>query len=317
MRRASAVLLSIYLATAPAAALDLSDDGLLRDHLWRQLTAKPKGERPVVGLVFSAGSLRAAAHVGVITVLENAGFPVDVVAGTSMGAIVGALYAAGKPIKRLWELALGLRISSGSNYNAFNLLRLLLFDRLLSSKNTEKFIRDEIGSRSFEELKKPFACVAMDLYSGEGIIFREGELAPAVRASMNLPGIFAPVEYRHRYLVDGGVVNYIPIDAAKLLGADWVLASVTETDYTYSKPQNVLQSLEQVIDIRGTLLAREQKKSANFLIEPPVGDIGFYDTSRSYEAIAKGVMAAHRRIGAAMEEYILFSLDCLLKDYIP
>lgn len=294
----------------------MTPDALLRDHLWRQLIAKPKGERPVMGLVLSAGSLRAAAHVGVISVLENADFPIDVVAGTSMGAIVGALYASGKSVKRLRELAASLKVSSGSNLNSFSLLRLLLFDKLLSSKNVEKFVREEIGDITFDELKKPFACVAMDLYSGEGIIFRNGELAPAVRASMNLPGVFAPVEYRHRYLVDGGVVDFIPIDAARLLGADWVLASITESDYTYAKPKNVFQSLEQVIDIRGSLLSREQKKDANFLIEPAVGDIGFSDAKRANETVDRGVVAASKKVTAAKESLLLFSLDSLMKDYL-
>lgn len=308
-------LLFLLSSRAAFAVPDLSPDALLRDHLWKQLIAKPKGERPTVGLVLSAGSLRAAAHVGVISVLESADFPVDVVAGTSMGAIVGSLYASGKSVKRMREIAASLNIGSGSNLNTLSLVQLMLFDKLLSSKNVEKFVREEIGNISFADLKKPFACVAMDLYSGEGIIFRHGELAPAVRASMNLPGVFSPVEYRHRYLVDGGVVDFIPIDAAKLLGADWVLASITESDYTYSKPKNVFQSLEQVIDIRGSLLAREQKKEANFLIEPAVGDIGFYDTKRSEEAIGRGIAEANKKITEAKESLVLFSLPALMADY--
>ncbi len=311
-----AALLALAVAI-PAAAADLSEDAVLRDHLWRELTAKPATQRPKVGLVFSAGSLRATAHVGVASVLENAGFPVDVVAGTSMGAIMGALYAGGTPIKKLRDIALHLRISSGSNLNAFTLIRYVLADKLLSSAATEGFIHAHLGGMRFEDLKKPFACVAADLYSGEALIFREGDLALAVRASMNLPGIFEPVEYRHRYLVDGGVVDYIPIDAARLLGADWVLASVTESDYTRSKPKNVFQSLEQVVDIRGSLLSREQRQQADFLIEPPVGYIGMYETDRTAEAITKGAMAANKLISKAEESLIIFSMGSLLKDYLP
>ena len=157
----------------------------------------------------------------------------------------------------------------------------------------------------------------MDIYTGEAIIFREGELGPAVRASMNLPGIFEPVAYRHRYLVDGGVVNYIPIDAAKLLGAEWVLSSITENDYRAVKPKTVLDSLEQVIDIRGAFLSREQRKRADFIIEPAVGDIGMYEASRSHEALSKGVIAAQAGLKPAMESLILHSLSFLQKDYAP
>lgn len=290
-----------------------TSDGMLRDHLWRELTRLPRGQRPTVGLALSAGATRAVAHVGVLQVLDDAGFPVDVVSGTSMGAVIGALYADGAPLPKLWGLAEKFGIQSGSNLNRFTLLQLFLLERLLSSKGTEEYIQEQVGGKYFHQLPKPFACVAMDIKTGEAIVFREGPLAPAVRASVNLPGLFAPVEYRHRYLVDGGVVDYIPIDAARLLGADWVLASVTEGDYTLTKPNNVLATLEQVIDIRGALLSREQRKRAQMVIEPQVGDILFYETDRSQEAIEKGVRAAQERLGEAKENLLLFSLPWLVK----
>lgn len=315
---ASALLWAGLLAAAPAsAAVDLSADAVLRDHLFRSVAAKPRGERPTTGIVLSAGSLRATAHVGVLTALEDAGFPIDVVAGTSMGAVIGSLYASGKSIPWLWNMAEGLKVTSGNNLNTFTLLRYVLADKLLSSANTERFLAQYLGDRRFEQLPKPFACVAMDLHSGEAIIFREGPIAPAVRASMNLPGIFEPVEYRHRYLVDGGVVDYVPVDAAKLLGAKWVYTSVTEPDYTRFKPQNVLQSLERVIDIRGSLLSRQQQRAADFVVAPPVGDIGMYETERVRDAIGLGVMTAFRTLPAAKESLILSSMPSLVPDFLP
>jgi NTE family protein len=317
--RALAAALGLALAAGPArgAGFDLSSDAVLRDHLWRGVKTLAPEQRPKVGLVLSAGSLRATTHVGVVYALENAGFPIDVIAGTSMGAVMGSLYASGKPIRELWKLAEGIRVGSGNNLNTFSLLRLLLADKLLSSDATERFVREQIGGKRFEDLPKPFACVAMDLYSGEAIIFREGDVASAVRASMNLPGIFLPVQYRHRYLVDGGVVDYIPIDAARLLKADWVIASVSEADYTHSRPKNVLQALEQVIDIRGSLLSREQRKQANFVVEPPVGDIEMTEAHRIPEAIAKGVIAGARAAPRAQEALILFSLRPLMRSWLP
>lgn len=297
------------------AGMDLSDDALLRDHLWKDVTSRPKGDRPVVGLVLSAGSLRGTAHVGVITVLEQVGFPIDVVAGTSMGSIVGAMYAGGKTIAEMMKMAASITVSSGSNLNAVNLLNLVLRDKLLSSKATEEYLERELGGISFQQLKKPYACVAMDIYTGEEVVFHEGPVAPAVRASMNLPGIFEPVAYRHRYLVDGGVVNYVPVSVAKRLGAEWVLASITENDYRATRPRSVLDALEQVIDIRGAFMSREQRRAANFLIEPPVGDIGMYQAKRIPEAIDKGVIETNRLIGPAKENFILFSLDRLMKDW--
>ena len=130
---------------------------------------------------------------------------------------------------------------------------------------------------------------------------------------MSMPGLFRPVLYRHRYLVDGGVVDYIPVDAAKLLGAEWVIASVTEGDFSKALPANVLQSLVQVIDIRGALLSRQQRREADIVIEPDVGDIRYYDIDRSREAMEKGMLAAKTGIRAAKESLILFTLPRLWK----
>ncbi len=316
IRRALLLALAL-LAPAAASAADLSADALLRSHLWREVRAAPVGRRPKVGLVLSAGSLRGTAHVGVIKVLQDAGFPIDVVAGTSMGAVVGAFYAGGIPVDKMWEIASELRLDTGSNFSGSRLISLILFDSLLSSANTAKLVRKYLDDKRFDQMKKPFACVSMDVYTGEAIIFRNGDVATAVRASMNLPGIFRPLEYRHRYLVDGGVVDYIPVDVARLLGAQWIIASDTENDYTASRPKSVLDSLEQVIDIRGSYLSREQRKQANFLIRPPVGDIGMFDAKRIPEAMERGVIEASRDLDAAEESLILASLPLLSKDWTP
>ena len=310
-RRAAAALLAALLAVPAAASPDLGADALLRDHLWREVRRAPAGRRPKVGLVLSAGSLRGVAHVGVIQALEDGGFPIDLVAGTSMGAVMGSMYAAGMSPKRLRDFATSIDVGSGNNLSATSLVSLLLFDKLLSSENTEIMLRKNIGGIRFDQTLKPFACVAMDVYTGEAIIFRDGDVAKAVRASMNLPGIFRPIEYRHRFLVDGGVVDYIPVDAARLLGAEWTIASVTETDYTTSRPENVLESLLQVIDIRGSYLSRAQRRQADYLIEPPVGDIGMFEDHRIVEAIDKGLMTASSRLDGAKESLILASIPRL------
>ncbi|MEK7234424.1 MAG: patatin-like phospholipase family protein [Elusimicrobiota bacterium] len=306
-----AALLALLIAIPTFGAPDLSAESLLRDHLWHEVRQAPPSRRLKVGLVLSAGSLRGVAHVGVIQVLVDAGFPIDSVSGTSMGAVIGALYASGMPLKRLHEFAATINVGSGNNLSSTRLISLLLFDKLLSSKNTETLLRKNIGDIRFDQTLKPFACVAMDVYTGEAIIFREGDVAGAVRASMNLPGIFRPIEYRHRFLVDGGVVDYIPVDASRLLGAEWTIASVTETDYTTARPGSVLESLLQVIDIRGSYLSHEQRKQADFLIESPVGDIGMFEDHRIGEAIEKGVITASSRLEAAKENLILASIPKL------
>ncbi|MBI5623677.1 MAG: patatin-like phospholipase family protein [Elusimicrobia bacterium] len=317
IRALAAALGAVLLCAAPSQALPpLDQDALLRDHLWREVTLRPKGRRPTIGLVLSGGSLRALAHSGVYSVLENAGFPIDVVAGVSMGAVLGSAIASGMPSRMLTQMAPKIGFRGASNYGAFSLARLAFFDSPLSSEKTARWVDTVLRRPRFEDLKRPFACVAMDIKSGEEIMFREGPLGPAVRASMNLPGIFSPVQYRHRYLVDGGVVNFIPVNAARLLGAHYVVASVTDLDYSQSRLKSMLNTLEQVIDIRGALLAREQRKAANFLIEPKVHDIGFVETLKALDLVAQGVISARRRLPALQEDLILFSHPRLAEDWI-
>lgn len=312
-RRAAAAAAIALIGAASRCFAEPFQDALLRDHLWNQVLAMP--DRPKTGVVLSAGGVRGFGHVGVLAVLEDAGFPLDVIAGTSMGAVVGALYAGGVPLRDFWKVADPIKLALGPDIGAISVLDLILRERLLSTESLEKFLKEKIGDKQFHQLSRKFACVAMDIKTGEAIVFREGPVAPAVRASMNLPGLFAPVEYRHRYLVDGGVVDYIPVDVAKLLGAEWVIASVTEGDYTKSAPTNVLSSLEQVIDIRGALLSRDQRRQAQVVIEPEVGDISFYQRARSREAMDRGVIAAEKGLAGAKESLILFSIPRLWKKW--
>jgi NTE family protein len=309
-----APLLLLLLCAAPAlpapAPHDASD-AMLEEHLWEQVRSLPPGQRPKVGLALSAGAVRGLAHIGVLQALQDAGFPIDVVAGTSMGAVVGAIYASGKSMEDLRTLPSRLTPQARSMITPMRLFRLFLVDSLISAQTFETFIAKELADKRFDQLGKPFACVAMDLRTGEKIVFREGPVAPAVRASANLPGIFRPVLYRHRYLVDGGVVDYIPIDAAKLLGAEWIIASVTEGDFSRSVPTSVVMTLSQIFDIRGAILSRQQRKEADIVIEPAVGDVAFYDAPRSEEVVKKGIVAASGRLPAAKEELILFTLPRL------
>jgi NTE family protein len=318
-------LLSFFLlCLTPANCVsspDISADAVLRDHLWHDLTKKPEGKRPAIGLVLSAGGTRATAHIGVLSALQEAGFPIDIVAGTSMGALIGSFYVSGKSLELLRKLSLTMTVKTGSNFSPVSLIKYILYQKFFSSKKLEEFVQKELGNRRFEDLPKPFACVAMDINSGEAIIFREGRIAPAVRASANLPAVFEPVKYRHRYLVDGAIVDYVPVDAARLLGAKWVLASVTQDDYTRTRPNNVISSLQQINDIRGAIILNAQKKLANFVIEPSVGEVPsaggltLYVTPTPW-IIDRGVLAATKALKKAKESYILFSMYSLAEGYL-
>ena len=307
MRKLTVLFLLAALLLPQALRAQESDDDILRDALWTRLASSKPPARPAVGLALSGGGARGFAHAGVLEALEYAGFPADYVAGTSMGAVIGALYAAGTPVADIWKFgreAGDLKISR--DFKSIKLLSLLLTDQLITPTHINDFIASRLGGLTFGELKVPFACSAMDLRTGEKLIFTEGPLAVAVRASVNLPGIFAPVRYGHRYLVDGGVVDFIPIDAAERLGAGWVLASVTSGVST-RLPENSLMSLLQVIDIRGSLLAGAAEKRAGFVIKPEVGDISVAEFDRCEEAGEAGLIEATRRLPAAREALLLYA----------
>ncbi len=298
---------------SPRAGREDTDDEILRDALWTRLASSAPPARPSVGLALSGGGARGFAHTGVLEALEYAGFPVDYVAGTSMGAVIGALYASGVPVQEIWRFGREAEKAKISrDFSGIKMLRLLITDKLLTPKYIDRFIEKSLGDKTFEKLDKPFACSAMDLRTGEKIIFTRGPLAIAVRASGDLPGIFPPVKYRHRYLVDGGVVDFIPIDAAKQLGADWVLASVTANSHS-RLPDNVLMALLQVIDIRGSLLAGAAEKEAGFVIKPQVGDLTVADFDRCEEAGEAGLLEATRRVDSAREALLIYSAPRLVE----
>lgn len=301
-------LFAVLLFLGPAfAAARSEDDDILRDALWTRLASSKPPARPSVGLALSGGGARGFAHTGVLEALEYAGFPVDYLAGTSMGAVIGSLYASGATVPEIWKFGRSAReLKIARDFKSIKLLSLLITNSLLTPTYINRFLEGRLGSLAFEDLKVPFACSAMDLRTGEKIMFTEGPLAVAVKASSNLPGIFAPVQYGHRYLVDGGVVDFVPVGAARRLGANWVLASVIE-NVSGSFPQNVLMSLLQVIDIRGSLLALSAEKEAGFVIKPVVGDMTVADFERCEEAGEAGLAEASRRVDAAREALLIYS----------
>lgn len=182
-------------------------------------TIKPTRCNVRIGIALASGGSRGCAHSGVLRVLEREGIPIAAVAGTSIGALVGGVYAAGIPadhIQREWLEADLPRV-----VRAF----LPGFPRagLSSGREMERYIRSLIGDVRFEDLPIPFAAVACDLNTGEAIVLQSGPLAKAIRASASIPGVFHPVRWDGRLLVDGGLVDPLPIRVCRQLGADVVI----------------------------------------------------------------------------------------------
>jgi NTE family protein len=169
-----------------------------------------------VGLALGGGVARGLAHVGVLSELQKAGVPIDCVAGTSMGAIIGAAYCAGLEIPDLkslaartgWRHVTGLRLGT---------------DGLFTFNKLERWVESVVGEFDVRDLAVPFAAVASDLVTGERVVLSRGRLCTALRASSSVPGFTSPVEWEGRQLVDGGITDNVPGDVARLLGADYVI----------------------------------------------------------------------------------------------
>jgi NTE family protein len=174
---------------------------------------------PKIGLALGSGSARGLAHIGVIRAIEESGVNVDVVAGTSIGALIGAVYASG----RLDALERAFRSIDWKSIGSF-------FDPvfpksgLIDGRKIAEFVQTHVTSQSIRQLPIPFCAIAADIMSGEEVILRDGDLTEAIRASISVPGIFTPVRMNARILVDGGLVDPVPVSAARALGADVVIA---------------------------------------------------------------------------------------------
>jgi NTE family protein len=293
--RSSAILLTLVLAMSFASPVySLDEEEIVTDYLWQKVIDIAPPQRPKVALVLSGGGARGLAHIGVLKVLEKEKVPVDMIVGTSVGALIGALYASGAPMDRIEQMGETIRWNELTNVSDSNLVKLLISEHLLSTEKIEQYLETNIGHKRFDELKIPFACVATDLLTGERVIFREGEVAPAARASSTIPGIFDPVEFRHRYLVDGGLYDNIPTDVAKLLGADIIIAVAVSSDFSKNNISNVFMVLTQSIYIQGRMWDEERLKISDLVIQPKVNDVSAVDLGRSRECIDAGVLAARQ-----------------------
>lgn len=177
---------------------------------------KASSPRRRTGLVLSGGGARGFAHIGVLRVLERSSVQVDVVAGTSMGAIIGALYAAGMTASEIDDLV--------GAFSWRDIIDLSLQAGFLKGEKLEAFLAEHLPE-DFSALQLPLAITATDIESGEQILLSSGKLVPAVRASSSFPGAFEPVRHEGRMLADGGIINNLPVEAVTFLGATWKIAS--------------------------------------------------------------------------------------------
>ncbi len=248
------------------------------------------GKKRKVALVLGGGSARGTAHVGVLSVLEREKIPIDMIVGTSMGALIGAAYAVGVPLRVMRERA--------ENFTANMIMDPTIPAMgLLAGEKLQGVIHDLIDERSFEDAKIPLAIVTTDIETGEEVIYKHGHLTSVVRASCSWPGIFNPVKIDGRLLVDGGIKNSVPTRIAQELGADYIIAVDVGFCIKKGKMENILQMLLQGFQIMGEELNKIQSDPADRIIKVDLGDIDQGAFTRSAEAIEKGAAAAELMVG--------------------
>lgn len=194
-----------------------------------------------IGLALGSGSARGLAHIGVIHALEEAGIKIDFVSGTSVGALIGSVYASGK-------LDAFERVSSDFDWKKIAYFFDIVFPKsgLIDGNKVEDFVREYVHSKTIEDLPIPFQAVASDINTGEEVILDKGDVIKAVRASISVPGIFTPVRKNGHVLVDGGLVNPVPVSTARSMGAEFVIAVDLNHDIVVGKaPQAIKEPVKK------------------------------------------------------------------------
>ena len=243
----------------------------------------PKAPRKV-GLALAGGFARGIAHIGVLRVLQAANIPIDVVAGTSVGALIGALYCAGGSLDEMQRIGTTTTFADFGRWTPSWL-------GLATNQRMEKYLARFTPVKTFEELKTPMAIAATDINAGVTVYYSHGPLAPPLRASCAYPGLFVPIQFEGRTLVDGFLTAPVPVEGALLLGADIVIAVYLEAG-NGAEPRtftDVLSRSFNIIQRHADLAWRQQ---ADVIIEPDVKPFVWDDFSKANEMVAAGEAAA-------------------------
>lgn len=262
-------------------------------------------ERIKVALVLGSGGVRGMAHIGVLEEFEAEGVPIDLIVGCSAGSIVGALYADNPCIEEIKEAVWSVRSSSLLDINLWHCRYGLSQDA--SMRNAlNRFLR----AQSFEELQIPLVIVATDLYSGELVPIGSGDLVKAVQASCSIPFIFVPCEHMGRILVDGGIINPVPVKVARDLGAEIIVAVDLSELLQQTFPTNLFQIATRSAEIAFMWQNDECTKDADVIIRPRTCAMGTFNDSMKYQIYQAGKQAAKAAVGRVKELIAELPCDC-------
>lgn len=294
--RSSELLYTPSYGIGEALALPSTQE-LATELLWDVWKRQPQTRRGKTGIVFSGGGGRGFAHVGVLRHLEEIGFPIEGVVGTSMGAVIGGLYASGVSVEQIETMAGDAGFNKFGRFTTRRFLQIALRDGLAPSTTFEQWLGRVLGKKTFDDLKIPFLATATDLSSGELVILRSGELVSALRASATIPGFFAPAQIRQYYLVDGGLILNIPGELARQMGLENVLVVDTSQHHAQaplSRAPSALRALYRAIEIQGDYLreSRSSEGKGDFILRAYHPDIHTFELWRWKEAQELGIREA-------------------------
>ncbi|MBA3034662.1 MAG: patatin-like phospholipase family protein [Gammaproteobacteria bacterium] len=261
--------------------------------------------RPVIALALGGGAARGFAHIGVIKELAASGIHPDIVVGTSVGSFVGALYAGGYDAPALEKLASEMKEEE---------LRDLIFpDRgFVKGERLQDFVNQKLGNRSIEDLPIRFAAVATDLGDGSMAVFTRGNTGMAVRASSSIPGVFQPVRINGREYIDGGLVSPVPVNVARALGADLVIAvDIANRPAENGQLATTAGIVGQSLDIMMNHLAHQELELSDIKISPDTRDLISTDFTTRLDAIDEGILAARGVTGRVLDWLSLRSFEQL------
>lgn len=251
---------------------------------------KQQQKRPVVALVLGSGGARGYAHIGVLEVLEQQGIRPDFIVGTSAGSIVGSIYASGKSAAEMKEIALKLKANDVRELN-------VSLKGFLDGKKVEDYVNEQVHNMPLQKMKIPMYVVATELKDGTKTVFNHGNTGQAVRASASIPSMFVPTKIRNIEYVDGGLVSPVPVEVARDLGADIVIAVDILAQPIHTETTNVWGLFNQNINIMQGRLAEEELKDADIVIQPDLREKAhIFDVKGREMTMQAGVDAAKEKL---------------------
>ncbi|MFK2824895.1 patatin-like phospholipase family protein [Bacillus sp. B190/17] len=245
--------------------------------------------RPKIGIALGSGGARGFAHIGVLKALKEANIPIDMIAGSSMGSFVASLYGAGHDMEQVHKYSAAFRRKYFLDFTVPKM-------GFVSGRKIKNFIRIVTHGKSIEELSIPIAIVATDIKKAEKVVFRQGSVADAVRASIAIPGIFVPEKINGRLLVDGGVIDRVPVSVVKEMGADIIIGVDVSSVKKNAEIQTIFDVIMQSIDILQLEIIANRQTASNVMIRPPVDMYNSKTFTNIEEIITAGEEETQRRI---------------------